>query len=94
MLSPDRENHLARLMADRLMKKGLIQFEDADQVLKYIKIGVSAFAKEWHRLDREAQEKIKTLKRGVLEGTPEWDILHERYFEESYRKQSFNLIKK
>ena len=36
--------------------------------------------------DRAARDKVRTLKRGVTEGTEEWDLLHKRYYAEELKK--------
>ena len=39
------------------------------------------------RSTRFVRSKIASLKRGVIEGSPEWNILFRRYREEELRKK-------
>ncbi|MCZ2152441.1 MAG: DUF507 family protein [Bryobacterales bacterium] len=43
------------------------------------------------RAETAARNKIRTLKRGVLEGTEEWDILHRRYYAEELKRYGIDL---
>ena len=40
------------------------------------------FVKEDMEIDKSAREKVASLKRGVIEGTREWEILYRKYYEE------------
>ena len=43
--------------------------------------------KEDDELDAKARSKVSSLKRGVVEGSPEWDILYKKYYEEEVGKR-------
>ncbi|MCC7339594.1 MAG: DUF507 family protein [Bryobacterales bacterium] len=45
------------------------------------------------RAESAARAKIRTLKREVLEGSDEWDILHRRYYAEELKRYGIDLAK-
>jgi hypothetical protein len=38
-------------------------------------------------VDKAAKAKVASLKRGVTEGSPEWDIMYGKYFEEEMQRR-------
>jgi hypothetical protein len=82
ILSEDRQNHLAHLATDKVWGADIADFSDDDIALRAAKAGIAAFVKEDSEIDKKAREKVSTLKRNVMEGTREWDILYKKYYEE------------
>ncbi|MBX2994380.1 MAG: DUF507 family protein [Bdellovibrionaceae bacterium] len=82
IISEDRQGHLALLMNDAVYNDDLVDFTDEDMALRVSKKAISDFVKEDADIDQKAREKVASLKRNVLEGTPEWDILYRKYYEE------------
>ena len=75
MISPDRQSVLAHIITDGLWNDDLLDFTDEDQALKVCKGAVAQFVKAFSEMDKRAKEKVHSLKRGVVEGSPEFDIL-------------------
>ncbi len=48
---------------------------------------VEQFAAQGDAVDATVRRKIASIKRGVVEGSAEWDILYRRYREEELRKK-------
>lgn len=92
--SPDRQNHLAHLILKDLLKQNLIESPSKELLFEKIKQGFLLFDREWEEMDREVTEKIASIKRGVLPGSSEWDVLYGRFLEESFRKKSHLFVKK
>ncbi|MGZ3691050.1 MAG: DUF507 family protein [Pseudobdellovibrio sp.] len=82
ILSEDRQFHLAHIVTDKVWGDDIVDFSDDDQALKAAKIAIIAFVKEDAEIDKKAREKVASLKRDVMEGTREWDILYKKYYEE------------
>jgi hypothetical protein len=59
---------------------------DETKILRCIKDGFFDYFKREDDADKKVRQKIATLKRGVLEGTQEWDILYRQYFNEEMMK--------
>lgn len=82
IISDDRQMHLAHIVTDKVWGDDIVDFKDDDLALKAAKMGIIAFVKEDIAVDKLAREKVASLKRGVMEGTREWDILYKKYYEE------------
>lgn len=86
ILSEERVSHLARLVVDGIWNDDLVDYVDDDAALRAAKKGLNLFVKAVDDVDKKVQAKIASLKRGVAEGTPEWDILYGKYFEEEMQR--------
>ncbi|AGH94807.1 DUF507 family protein [Pseudobdellovibrio exovorus] len=82
ILSEDRQYHLAHIVTDKVWGDDIVDFSDDDLALKAAKIAIIAFVKEDMEIDKKAREKVASLKRNVVEGTREWEILYKKYYEE------------
>ncbi len=82
IISEDRQLHLAHIVTDKVWGDDIVDFKDDDLALKAAKMGIIAFVKEDIEVDKKAREKVASLKRDVMEGTREWDILYKKYYEE------------
>lgn len=82
ILSEDRQTHWAHLVTDGVYNDDLVDFSDDDQALRAAKRAFVEFVQEEQELDSKARLKVASLKRGVIEGSPEWDILYRKYYEE------------
>jgi len=82
ILSEDRQFHLAHVVTDKVWGDDIADFSDDDMALKAAKMAIIAFVKDDAEIDKKAREKVASLKRGVIEGTREWDILYKKYYEE------------
>lgn len=87
IISPDRQNHLAHLVTDGVWGDDIVDFVDDDQALKAAKLALSEFVKEDEELDKNARAKVASLKRNVMEGTPEWDVMYRKYYDEERAKR-------
>ncbi len=87
ILSEDRQSHWAHLITDSVWNDDLIDFSDEDQALRATKKAIAEFVKEDQDIDTAARNKVASLKRGVMEGSPEWDIMYKKYYEEERGKR-------
>jgi len=87
MLSEDRVGHLARLVVDGIWDDDLVDYVDDDAALRSAKRGLNEYVKELQEVDRVVKQKIASLKRGVVEGSPEWDVLFGKYVEEELQRR-------
>jgi hypothetical protein len=86
IISEDRVGHLARLVVDGIWNDDLVDYVDDDAALRAAKRGLNVFVQRVVDVDQRTQAKIASLKRGVAEGTPEWDVLYGKYFEEEMQR--------
>ncbi len=87
MLSEDRVAHLARIVVDGIWNDDLVDYSDDDAALRAAKRGLSDFVKELADIDQAVKARVTSLKRGVPEGSPEWDVLYAKYFEEEMQRR-------
>jgi hypothetical protein len=87
ILSEDRQSHWAHLLTDQVWHDDLVDYSDEDQALKVAKQAIAQFVKEHEEIDEKAKAKVASLKRGVVEGSPEWDIMYRKYYEEERNKR-------
>ncbi|MBI2082396.1 MAG: DUF507 family protein [Deltaproteobacteria bacterium] len=86
MISDDRLNHLAHLIHNRLYNDDLVDYPDEDKALREIKRVLTDYFQTEEEADRVAREKIASLKRNIVVGSREWEILYKKYFEEELSK--------
>jgi hypothetical protein len=88
-LSEDRISHIAHLIWDALYDDDLVDYPDDEEALQGIKKGMLNYLKVADEIDDQVRVKIATLKRGVQEGSREWEILYKKYYEEEAGKQGY-----
>ncbi len=87
ILSEDRQTHFAHLLIDGIWNDDLVDYSDDDVAIKVAKRAISNFIAEMEEIDRKAKATVASLKRGVPEGSPEWDVLYAKYLEEELRRR-------
>ena len=93
-LSADRQSYLTRLIVDDLLKnQSVSDTTSGDLVFQIVKKGISLFVKEWSEIDQQAQKKISGIKRNIVPGSSEWEVLYSQYVEELFQKKSFLFVK-
>jgi hypothetical protein len=85
--SDDRISHIAHVVHKGLTKDGLVAYTDEDKAHREIKKTLIEYLKVEDAADEAAREKIASLKRGVAEGSREWEVLYRKYFEEEMAKK-------
>jgi len=86
-ISEDRVAHLARIVVDGIWNDDLVDYVDDDAALRAAKKGLSEFVKELADIDKAVTARVQSLKRGVPEGSPEWDVMYGKYFEEEMSRR-------
>lgn len=90
ILSEERQSHWAHLITDGVWNDDLVDFTDDDHALRATKRAIVEFVKEDQDVDQKARQKVASLKRNVIEGSPEWDILYRKYYEEERGRRGQN----
>jgi hypothetical protein len=86
ILSEDRQSHWAHLLTDSIWNDDMVDYTDEDLALKIAKKIIQEFVKEDQDIDAKARAKVASLKRGVIEGSPEWEVLYKKYYEEERKR--------
>lgn len=87
ILSEDRQSHLSHVIIDSIWNDDLVDYDNDERALKAAKMGMNKFIKEFQNIDQHVRTTISSLKRGVTEGSPEWDILYGKYFEQEMQRR-------
>ncbi len=87
MLSEDKTSHLSHVILQAVKKSPLVTVRGDDgQMLKEIKRVLAAELAQEAEIDRKVKAKLASYSRGIVEGSPEWDVLYRKTFEEETRK--------
>ena len=87
IISEERQTHLAHIITDTIWDDDLVDFVDDELAMRAAKRAIAEFVKEDEQIDSQAREKVSSLKRNVIEGSPEWEVLYRKYYEEERNKR-------
>ena len=87
ILSEERQSHLVQLLIDGIWKDDIVDISDDEKAMRAGNRAMSQFIAECEDIDKHVQQKIASLKRGVVEGSPEWDVLYSKYYEEEMQRR-------
>lgn len=86
-LSQEKVNKLAAVVTEALSKVKTLDFlEPYEDVRAELRRILEELLREENKIDQAARQKIESQKRVILEGTPEWDILYRKYYNEEVKK--------
>jgi len=85
-VSEDRLSHLAHLILDGLSRDHVVDYSRKEIALQGLKDALFGFFHLEDEVDTRVLEKIRSQKRNIPEGSPEWDILYQKYFAEEWQK--------
>ncbi len=87
MISENRVSHLAHLIRDEFNELGLVETEKDMKLLQLIKDGINVFVKVHEEVDRTAKANISKQKKGIVEGSTEWEVLYGRFYEQEMKRK-------
>ncbi len=85
-ISEGRINFLSREIARNLLAGAVIEDFGTNELTKEVKKGFVFFLQKEVAVDQKVREKIASIKRGVPEGSAEWEVLYRQYYEEEIQK--------
>jgi len=86
-LSRDKVNKLSSLTTEMLAQQKDVEFlEPYDDVRQKLRGILEDLLAEEEKLDKAARQMIESQRRIIVEGTPEWDILYKKYYNEQVKK--------
>jgi hypothetical protein len=86
-LSEERTLYLARESLNRLRDEGLAEISNFALALRQARELVGQWSERGDEIDALVRRKITSIKRGIVEGSNEWNILYRRYRDEEMRKR-------
>ena len=87
ILSEDKITHLSHLILNNLKKSPVTLREDEISVLREIKRSIIAELRLDDDVDAIVKKKLSSYTKKVAEGSPEWTLQYNRFFEEEMRKR-------
>ena len=84
--SEERIAHLASKIHDRLYLDNFVDYLDENKSLANIKQTMMHYFQAEDAIDQKVCEKVMSLKKNVVRGSTEWDVLYRKYYEEEMRK--------
>ena len=85
-LSDERISYLSHQIISTLRRDGLLSISDEQLLVQETKKVMIKFVKDEEAADQKVRTKILSIKRGVPEGSREWDVLYEQYYNEEMNK--------
>ncbi len=84
----DRYSDIAHKILDELYEEDLIHFEVTENRIKnVIYNAITAYIASNDEIDDAVMEKIRSYKRRIIPGTEEFDIIHEKLYNEELQKR-------
>ena len=87
MLSEDRQTHIAHVIVDKIWEDDIVEYTDENEVIREAKRVVMEYVKHETNVDDTVRTRILSQKKGVMEGSREFDILYKKYYEEEQSKR-------
>lgn len=88
MLSEDKITHTTHMVLRGLLEKTLIALKaDDSEVRREIKKTIVNELKVGEEIDEMVTKKLHSFSRKLVEGSPEWEILYKKFYEEEEIKK-------
>lgn len=88
VLSDDRISHLSHLIQQSLEKDPSVERKgDREAILRQIKRVLISELKLDEQIDGVVRQRLSSYSRKIVEGSPEWDILYQKTFNEEMKKR-------
>lgn len=88
VLSDDKVSHLSHVILDSLKRNQSVRLKgDEALVLREIKRVLAAELAQEDDLERAIRARLASYSRPIPEGSPEWEVLYRKTFEEESRKR-------
>jgi hypothetical protein len=89
MLSEDKVSHLSHVILQAVKNSPVVRVKGDDaRLLKDVKRVLAMELAQEGEIDRKVKTKLASYSRGIVEGSPEWDVLYRKTFEEETRKHA------
>ena len=92
-LSRDKITDISHKLIPQWKKnvRGLRFKRDPNDIRLEIVRAITGALQTEDKADRAARDKVRTLKRGVAEGSEEFDLLHQRYYAEELKRYGIDV---
>jgi len=84
----ERMNQIANMIRDLIMEDEAVEiYEEPPIIRNRIRQILLDALREEEEIDREVRERIKSYSKRIVEGTPEWNHLYRRIYEDALKKR-------
>ena len=84
----DRYNNLAHQILDRLWQEDLIEYNVTENMVKNVILSaLEVYVESFEEIEEIVIDKIKGMKREMIPGTDEYNIVFERLYREELKKK-------
>lgn len=89
ILSPGRQKLFARLIIDGLWGDEIIDFDEdsEERVVMATRRLIDSWVQDQGDIDQSVRQSLANLKRGVPEGSSEWNILYRKYYQQEMARR-------
>jgi hypothetical protein len=88
LLSDEKTSHLSHLILDHLKNPAVARLKTEEvTVLREIKRVLAAEVKVEEEVDAAVRRRLASYSRPLAEGSPEWETLYRKTFQEEMRKR-------
>ncbi|HTZ17399.1 MAG TPA: DUF507 family protein [Dissulfurispiraceae bacterium] len=88
MLSDDKVSHTSHMLLKGLLDNKLVVLKvDDSEVRREIKKTIGAQLKIGEEIDAAVTKKLLSFSRKLAEGSPEWEVLYKKFYEEEEAKR-------
>jgi hypothetical protein len=85
-LTEDRISYIAHLLCEHSAKQGFIKTAEQGRILNETKSVMVSYFKADDTVDDIVRKKLASHSRVIMEGSPEWDVMYKKYFQEEMNK--------
>ena len=91
-LSDDKISHLSHVVLKGMTERGILTPKAEPAIIRReIKRAVTRILKIDAEMEEAIRKKMNSYSRPVPEGTPEWDLLYDRFLREALAKKGIQL---
>ncbi len=84
----ERMNQVANMIRDLIMEDETVEiYEDPPVIRKRVADILRNAIREEENIERAVRQRIREYSKNILEGTPEWNILYRKIYEDELRKK-------
>ncbi|MGH7233240.1 MAG: DUF507 family protein [Nitrospiraceae bacterium] len=88
LLSDDKVSHLSHMIVACLKQTPAARLKGNEELaLREVKRVLASELAEEESTDRSVRSRLASYSRRPVEGSPEWDVMYRKLFEEELRKQ-------
>ena len=89
LLSEDKISHLSHLVLNGLKEGKRVRFlAEEGKVLREIKRAITDEVRTEEEIEQTVRSKISSYSRPIYEGSPEWEVLHQKFYLEEIKKKT------